>query len=68
MSRVSSVAPKMCLETEWTLYELCVFSGHTLLEEDAKKNQVLTRRSFSLQYHPFFFFFDSCQLCLMVFL
>lgn len=28
MSRVSSVAPKMCLETEWTLYELCVFSGH----------------------------------------
>lgn len=31
MSRVSSMAPKMCLASELTLWELCVFSGHKTL-------------------------------------
>lgn len=30
MSRVSSVAPEMCLATELTVWELCEFSGHRL--------------------------------------
>lgn len=28
ISRASSMAPKMCLATEWTLCELCVLSGY----------------------------------------